>query len=924
VARMWQRVASSRCQMPRSPSNIHHTIILGGGEVDLDAAVLRGPAGDVALTATEVGMLRHFLERPGVVVERSDLLRQVWGYRAGVVSRAVDHAVKRLRAKIETDRKNPKHLLTVTGRGYRFVLPAKPEPPPIAESESPIPVCDDPGVPQQTARDWLDDIAHVPGLHQLSGPPGTGKSRALARWAVACRAHGRSVLWLACANRSDAGSILKETCVALEAVNRLSPCDNLVVWDDTDDVVSSCLHEAASVLCARFATTTLVVSRCAPLQGPVVESLRMPRLTPDEARRLFHQRAKGPSLTQREDELHGLLEAVDLRPRAIEELAPLSTLFPIDALRQRLVDGVLNDTPRPTRTGLRSRTTWDAIHQAWEGLGSTERTVHAHCIALPSDFLATEVAAIIEQSAVAQVGDVFGALLELRRVGVLLPSPDRDGRSRIDPLVRAWWSGNATREDRETLESATRRRLESLVHGESGDGVAATPEQLRELEAGAHWAVERRHADLAGRLLIRCGASWVRTAGRQRVKALMVQLGSMELENPEVEARVFVLRATWLLGLGDRNSASRVAVDAVALARTVSSPTVRSEVYRQVGLLAFRLDLPPALGDLLDEAVQTVRDQPGSRALARALSARGGLRIDRGDYRAAEADLVEAIHHFDELGDPNSAARCRGRIATLRKLVGRLEEARVLYQSAIARMTPEGTARDHANLRMNYGNLLADLGRLAEARQTFEEAIESCMSGGETAFAASIRGSLATVLAEQGLYDEARVVFAEALRVHQLNGSRKQEAYCILGLAELAMDAGDLTTAGDLLDELESEMPKLGRPELFVAGALQRGVWLTRSGAPDAALTVLADCAAQMERHRLRRNQAGLHFARGLALAATGQAAAARAEAVALHAELQRLAVGHESVLWRRLVELELGDAPRADLDPFEARGGDS
>lgn len=69
---------------------------------------------------------------------------------------------------------------------------------------------------------------------------------------------------------------------------------------------------------------------------------------------------------------------------------------------------------------------------------------------------------------------------------------------------------------------------------------------------------------------------------------------------------------------------------------------------------------------------------------------------------------------------------------------------------------------------------------------------------------------------------------------------------------------------------LESEMLELGRPELFVAGALQRGVWLTRSGASDAALTVLAECAAQKGGHRLPRNQAGLHFARGLALAATG------------------------------------------------------
>ena len=72
------------------------------------------------LTTREASLLAYLAARPSRAVERSDLMREVWGYAGGVVTRTIDNTVARLRGKIEADPSSPRHLITVHGTGYRF------------------------------------------------------------------------------------------------------------------------------------------------------------------------------------------------------------------------------------------------------------------------------------------------------------------------------------------------------------------------------------------------------------------------------------------------------------------------------------------------------------------------------------------------------------------------------------------------------------------------------------------------------------------------------------------------------------------------------------------------------------------------------------------------------------------------------------
>jgi DNA-binding response OmpR family regulator len=77
---------------------------------------------EVALTKTELRLLIEFADHPNIVLSRDQLLERVWGYEYLGDSRLVDAHIRRLRVKIEDSPNEPRHVITVRGLGYRFLL----------------------------------------------------------------------------------------------------------------------------------------------------------------------------------------------------------------------------------------------------------------------------------------------------------------------------------------------------------------------------------------------------------------------------------------------------------------------------------------------------------------------------------------------------------------------------------------------------------------------------------------------------------------------------------------------------------------------------------------------------------------------------------------------------------------------------------
>lgn len=77
-------------------------------------------ASERSLTAKEFDLLVTLARRPQAVFNRDKLLELVWGSADYIDPSTVTVHVRRVRAKIEDDPSQPRHIRTVWGVGYRF------------------------------------------------------------------------------------------------------------------------------------------------------------------------------------------------------------------------------------------------------------------------------------------------------------------------------------------------------------------------------------------------------------------------------------------------------------------------------------------------------------------------------------------------------------------------------------------------------------------------------------------------------------------------------------------------------------------------------------------------------------------------------------------------------------------------------------
>ena len=94
-----------------------------GIKIDFKAYKAEKESKPIDLSAREYRLLKCLIAKKGSVVTRDELLDEVWGYNTYPTTRTVDNHIARLRQKIEEkNSKTPKHILTVHGVGYKFVV----------------------------------------------------------------------------------------------------------------------------------------------------------------------------------------------------------------------------------------------------------------------------------------------------------------------------------------------------------------------------------------------------------------------------------------------------------------------------------------------------------------------------------------------------------------------------------------------------------------------------------------------------------------------------------------------------------------------------------------------------------------------------------------------------------------------------------
>lgn len=104
-----------------APAEAEQRLAAGDLAIDLDRRTVMRANESIELTAREFDLLVFFVQHPGRVYTRTQLLDQVWGYGHDGYEHTVNSHINRLRAKIEADAAQPRYILTVWGVGYKFM-----------------------------------------------------------------------------------------------------------------------------------------------------------------------------------------------------------------------------------------------------------------------------------------------------------------------------------------------------------------------------------------------------------------------------------------------------------------------------------------------------------------------------------------------------------------------------------------------------------------------------------------------------------------------------------------------------------------------------------------------------------------------------------------------------------------------------------
>ena len=117
VDAVYRRVA---LEHSRSHDGFREELRSGDFVLNLRSRTLLKAGNPIELTQVEFQIMEYFFSNPGTAIDRTDILRHVWGESYYGEEKIVDVNIRRLRMKVEDEPSNPKHIITVWGLGYKW------------------------------------------------------------------------------------------------------------------------------------------------------------------------------------------------------------------------------------------------------------------------------------------------------------------------------------------------------------------------------------------------------------------------------------------------------------------------------------------------------------------------------------------------------------------------------------------------------------------------------------------------------------------------------------------------------------------------------------------------------------------------------------------------------------------------------------
>lgn len=120
--RTGELLARMRSSIRRNDSAYSNNLIVCDDlEIDLPARIVKRNNEVVKLTSTEYNLISLFAKNEGRVLTHQFILKEIWGVGYQTETQYLRVFVAQLRKKIENNPNQPKHIITESGVGYRFI-----------------------------------------------------------------------------------------------------------------------------------------------------------------------------------------------------------------------------------------------------------------------------------------------------------------------------------------------------------------------------------------------------------------------------------------------------------------------------------------------------------------------------------------------------------------------------------------------------------------------------------------------------------------------------------------------------------------------------------------------------------------------------------------------------------------------------------
>ena len=534
-------------------------------------------------------------------------------------------------------------------------------------------------------------------LVTATGPGGAGKTRlALAVGEVLGPAFADGVAFVPLAPIRDARLVTAAVAEPLgiqegsalrlqdAILDQLRDHELLLILDNFEQVIAAAPF-VSELLAAAPAVKVLVTSR-ARLQLAAEHEFAVPQLEAEDAVALFEARARAVNPRWSAGEDTGAVEALcaqlDRLPLAIELAAARTKLLAPEVMLRRLeprlalLDSGPRDAPERHRT-LRATIDW-----SYDLLDDAERDAFER--------LAVFAGGCTVESAEAVTGASLSTLGSLLDKSLLV---ERGGRIELLETIREYALDRL--ESQDESERTRRRHAEHVVElveaaaldlgGPLAAGALATLAREHDnVRAALEWALSRREAEIALRLVAGAGWFWfVRghlSDGRRWTEAAL----ALAEDAPPAERAVALMRVGALAeGQGDYAAARGAYTDAATIRGELGDDVGAASALNNLANVAyFERDYAFA-GRLYEANLLAARSGADEIGLASTLCNLGLVRLAEQRYDEARRLLEESHSIAEMLGDPHGAAIVRQCLGVALLEVGETEAAAELLADAL-------------------------------------------------------------------------------------------------------------------------------------------------------------------------------------------------------------------------------------------------